>query len=216
MKRQLFFDLDGTLIDSSEGIYKSIIFAMEQLNLAEPTKETLRKFIGPPLKKSFELYCQLDGETADAAVAYYRENYGVTGMFQITPYEDIIEVIEVLSQTNSLYIATSKPEKFAREILNHLNLSKYFEGIYGADLLGKRSEKAEVISYALAHHPTIIAKEAIMIGDREHDILGGKENGMQTLGVLYGFGSKEELLGAGTDQLAARPKDILCVLEKFN
>ncbi|MGM0123482.1 phosphoglycolate phosphatase [Enterococcus sp. AZ194] len=214
MNKHLLFDLDGTIIDSSEGIYNSVQYAAEKLSLPKLTIETLRKFIGPPLKESFQVYCSLDDKKADEAVAYYRENYQESGMFQIAPYEGITEVIKALNQNNSIYIATSKPEKFAKEILTYLELSDYFEGIYGADLAGERSQKAEVISYALSHHPEIDKKQAVMIGDREHDIFGGKVNHLMTLGVLYGFGSKEELLSAGADKLADNPNDIVRVLSE--
>ncbi|EOL48735.1 HAD hydrolase, family IA [Enterococcus phoeniculicola] len=214
MKRAIFFDLDGTLIDSSEGIFSSILFAAERLNLEYPNSELLRKFIGPPLKTSFEKYLGLDEKSANKAVHAYREYYAKKGMYQIKPYDGIKEVLEALSIEKNVYIATSKPEIFAKEILEYLGFSDYFVGIYGADLDGKRSEKSEVISHVLSRHPEI--KQAVMIGDRKHDMVGGKRNNLATLGVLYGFGSEKELLSAGADQLARVPSDILDKLKKIN
>lgn len=214
MKRAILFDLDGTIIDSSEGIFASILFATETLKLAYPDSETLRKFIGPPLKTSFERYLELDEVLANKAVQAYRAYYAKKGMYQVKIYDGIKDVLEALSSEYIVCIATSKPEIFAKKILDSLKFTEYFSGIYGADLEGNRSEKTAVISYALSHHPEI--KQAIMIGDREHDVIGGKQNKLATLGVLYGFGSKQELVSAGADQLVKTPYDILDKLKTIN
>ena len=212
MRKKVLFDLDGTIIDSSEGIYGSIQYAMEKMGKEQLAQDVLRSFVGPPLIESFR-GLGFDEAAAQQAVAFYRENYRQAGMFQVQPYPLIEETLQELAQDHDLYIATSKPEVFAKEILTHLKYDGYFKGIYGADLENKRGEKAAVIRYAL----TEIEKEqkvqqTIMIGDREHDILGAKENQLPAIGVLYGFGSKEELLDAGAIALAAETQELLALI----
>lgn len=206
MKECLFFDLDGTLIDSSQGIFSSIRYSLAKINGPTLEEEQLRSFIGPPLADSFKKI-GLSDKQLELAVRYYRENYAKEGIKQIVVYEGIPEALAKLSETKTLYLATSKPEHFAEEILAVLGFEKYFTGIYGADMEGKRAAKADVLAYAL--EAAAIDKEAaVMIGDRKHDILGGKANGLATAGVLYGFGSQEELAAAGAEKLFATPQAV--------
>lgn len=213
MKQQLFFDLDGTIIDSSEGIYSSIRYALEKLGHEPLSTDGLRAFVGPPLINSFR-DLGFTEETAQRAVKYYRENYREKGMFQITPYEKIETTLAELSETHDVFIATSKPEIFAKEILSYLDFTDYFKGIYGADLENKRGEKAAVLAYALEKADGNTS--ALMIGDRSHDILGAKANGLSAIGVLYGFGSEEELLSAGAVALAEKPLDLLELIRMYH
>lgn len=206
MKQQLFFDLDGTIIDSSEGIYSSIRYALEKLAHPPLSTDALRSFVGPPLIDSFR-DLGFTEDKAQRAVNYYRENYRDKGMFQVKPYEAIEKTLAMLSETHEIFIATSKPEIFAKEILAYLGFNDYFKGIYGADLENKRGEKAAVLAYALEKANGNAS--ALMIGDRSHDILGAKANGLSAIGVLYGFGSKEELLSAGAVALAEQPLELL-------
>ncbi|MHC5229754.1 HAD family hydrolase [Enterococcus sp. LJL99] len=211
----LLFDLDGTITDSAEGIINSVIYALEKMSQPVPEKKELYSFIGPPLKESFETICQLNEVDAQRAVTYYREYYQKEGLYQNQVYQGIPELLIHLNELGyPLYIATSKPEVFAKEILVHFELTGYFKGIYGASLDGVRSKKADVIAYALKEAKLEMKKDVIMIGDRKHDILGGKENNLDTIGVLYGFGNREELQIAQATYLAATPNEIMEIVEK--
>ena len=209
----LFFDLDGTIMDSSEGIIHSIIYALKKMNRTIPKKEQLYSFIGPPLKESFQRNCQLSETQANLAVNYYREYYVEKGLYQNQLYKGIPELLSSLKNRGcQLYIATSKPEVFAKKILDYYELTDYFKGIYGASLDGKRSKKADVLAYALKKSRITAKNETVMIGDRQHDIIGGKENDLDTIGVLYGFGSKEELQKARATYLVKTPKEIIDIV----
>ncbi|MCD5003316.1 HAD-IA family hydrolase [Enterococcus saccharolyticus] len=207
-KDNILFDLDGTIIDSSEGIYASINYAMRKLNKEELPSNVLKTFVGPPLLESF-IRIGLTQEKAELAVGYYRELYKKEGMYQVAVYEGMQETLQKLSQDKNIFIATSKPEYFAKKILDYLKFSDYFTGIYGADLAGLRSEKAAVIQYALAMEKLENLSSIVMIGDRKHDILGAKENNLESIGVLYGFGDEKELMAAGANQLISRPIELL-------
>lgn len=209
-QKNLLFDLDGTLIDSSEGIYQSINYAMSQMGHIELSQSLLKSFIGPPLLDSF-LKLGFSDEQAQKAVYHYRENYGRSGIYQIKAYAGIDETLKKLSETHDLFLATSKPEKFAKNILNHLKFFHYFTGIYGADLEGVRSKKKDVIRYALSSEK-VDASDALMIGDREHDIKGALANNVAAIGVLYGFGDKDELQAAGALQVVVQPLDLIELL----
>lgn len=196
--KTILFDLDGTITDSSEGIINSVTYALEKMNLRLPTKNELYSFIGPPLNDSFKQLYNLDKKSTEQAVSYYREYYQVKGMYQNHVYEGILELLLTLKKADCcLYIATSKPEIYAKKILEHFHLSDYFNGIYGASLDGSRSKKGDVIRYALKEAKISSLNETIMIGDRSHDILGAKENSLASIGVLYGFGDVAELKGQG-------------------
>lgn len=212
MKEIVFFDLDGTLIDSSRGIYMSINYALEKMDWPTLTEEQLRTFIGPPLLDSFKKIGMTD-ETAELGVKYYRELYAQKGMYEVHVYDGISDTLAALHQTKALYLATSKPEKFAKEIIENLGFSNYFSGIYGADLEGKRSAKSDVLAYALSE-TNAVKEEAVMIGDRQHDVLGAKNNGLASIGVLYGFGDREELKIAGADAIIQHPQELLSLLDK--
>ena len=209
--KNVLFDLDGTLIDSSQGIFSSINYAMKKMNHPLLSQELLKSFIGPPLLDSF-VRIGFSNEKAIEAVQYYRENYHHFGMYQVKPYPEIEKVLNRLSSTHHLYLTTSKPEYFAVKILQHLNFTSFISGVYGADLEGKLSQKADVIHYALTNE-SILVTETLMVGDREHDIKGANENGIDGLGVLYGFGDKKELLDAGAICTVERPIDLLEIFE---
>lgn len=198
------FDLDGTLTDNSQGITNSVRHALKYYGIEAENKDLLG-FIGPPLYESFEKYYGIkDGHKA---VEHYREYYRDKGIFENRVYEGIPEALETLKKAGKkLYVATSKPEDFARAILDHFELSPYFEGIYGATMDSSRVAKPDIIAFLLQEHPDI--QNPIMIGDREHDILGAKENEIASAGVLYGFGSREELENAGADYILARPENL--------
>lgn len=211
--KELFFDLDGTIVDSSEGIFASVRYALAKMALPPLTDEQLQSFIGPPLSKSFE---KLGLTTAEAAagVAYYRENYRDGGIFQARVYEGIETLLAQLSRDPEikLYLATSKPEVFAKQILAHFLLEGYFDGIYGADLEGERVAKEDVLAYALSESGTVGNPTVWMIGDREHDMIGGRLNGVTPVGVLWGFGDTSELTAAGAAYLVQTPSELTEIL----
>lgn len=213
MYQTILFDLDGTITDSGSGIMRSILYATEQLGWPAPSEETLRSFIGPPLYESF-LHMAPSAEAAQQAVGHYRAYYQRKGMFENHVYPGIPEVLTRLKEAGAkLYIATSKPEEFAKKIITHFDLDRYFTGIYGASMDGHRSKKADVIQYALTEAQLDPTKEAIiMVGDRNHDILGAQQNGLDSIGVLYGFGEETELQEAGATFLVQSPKDLGAIL----
>ncbi len=204
------FDLDGTLTDSGEGIMNSIRHALHKFGITEYEETTLRKFIGPPLAECFQKYFNLSSEEAKAGIDYYREYYTDGGMFENEVYHGVKELLEGLkAKGKTLIVATSKPELFAEQILEHFDLAKYFDCIAGASMDETRVHKDEVIAYAMQKYKEIDHKKSVMIGDRSHDIMGGKANGMDTIGVLYGFGNREELEEAGADIIVETPEEIL-------
>lgn len=212
----LLFDLDGTITDSAEGIIHSVRYALNKQGKKIPDDCQLTSFIGPPLAESFQTVCQLKEEEIAQAILDYREYYQKKGLFESQLYPDIPKLLLALQQLNlPLYVATSKPEKFARQLLAHYRLTDYFRGIYGASLDGTRAKKSTVIAYALEQAEIDPTETTIMIGDRSHDILGASENGLKSIGVLYGFGTSEELRKAGADKLVSSPLEILsCITEK--
>ena len=211
-KQILLFDLDGTLTDSAPGIIHSAIYALESFGIhADPAD--LRKFIGPPLSQSFEEFYGFSKTQATEAVKKYREYFAEKGIFENEPYPGIEAILRQLQQNGKrLLVATSKPEVFAKRILEHFSLSAYFEGITGSELDGTRTDKAEVIAYALQKAGIHEKETAVMIGDRKHDILGAQKNGLESIGVLYGYGSREELELAGATQIVLSPLELLRIL----
>ena len=206
--RCIFFDLDGTLTDSGPGILASVAYALGKLGVEPPEPEKLRPFIGPPLLWSFAHFYGFDEEKSREAVRLYREYFTAGGMFENSVYPGVPEALERLRCAPfRLAIATSKPELFSRQIIGHFDLDGYFEAVCGATMDETRTEKAEVIRYALE---TLGAKaeESLMVGDREHDVLGAHTVGVPCLGALWGYGSREELTKAGADALAETPEEM--------
>lgn len=210
---RVFFDLDGTLTDPFEGITNSVAYALEKSGVKPPDRSRLACFIGPPLHKSFAEEFGFSNAEALKAVEYYREYYADKGIFENAVFDGVPEMLEaLLSRGKKLAVATSKPEEFAEIILRHYNLERYFYMVAGATMDTGRTEKSDVIAYAL-EKGGVRANAAIMVGDRKHDILGAKANGLFSCGVLYGYGSEEELIGAGADYLAKTPEDLLSVIK---
>lgn len=216
MYKYILFDLDGTLTDPGLGITNAVMHALKKFNIEVPDRSELYKFIGPPLLESFQRYYGMSEEESQMALQYYREYFKPYGLYENTVY-DGIEVLlsELKKQGKKLVLATSKPEPFAIEILRHFELEKYFDFIAGATMDEKRVRKADVIAYALESCEIAKLSEAIMVGDREHDVLGAKEVGMVCVGVLYGYGDLEELEKAGADYIAEKPEDILKIVSEW-
>lgn len=202
MKYHYFlFDLDGTLTDSSEGICKSVQYALSKMGIEEGDLRSLEKFIGPPLRMSFMEHYGFEGDVAEEAVAFYRERYNAVGKFENVPYEGIPQLLQALKEAGAvLGIASSKPDVFVHEILDHFELSQYFDVICGSDLEGKRDSKEAVIEAALEQMGVKCEAdktEVLMIGDRHFDIDGAKYFGLDSAGVYYGFAKPGELEAAG-------------------
>ncbi len=214
--RYVLFDLDGTLVDSGEGITRSVEFALAHFGIFPASREELFCFIGPPLVDSFMRFYGFSRERAGEAADIYRSRYRVKGVHENKVYPGIPELLESLVNTGfSPVLATSKPEVFANVVLEDTGLKRYFRFIAGAELddaEGRkrklRLKKDEVIAYALEQLGAEPAS-ALMVGDREHDILGAKANGVDSVGVLFGFGSRGELEEAGADYIAESPGDVL-------
>ena len=207
-KKYILFDLDGTITDSCEGIVNSVRYALKKFEIIEYDTEVLYKFIGPPLLDSFMKYYGFSKEKAVTAVKYYREYYSKTGIFENRLYEGIGELLKELHQNGKrVILATSKPEKFADIILEHFNISKYFDFVGGATMNEKRSQKEEVIDYILKSQ-NINPDNAVMIGDTKFDIIGAHMFGMEAIGVLYGFGSEQDLIDANADHIVANVNEL--------
>ncbi|MDO4554328.1 MAG: HAD family hydrolase [Lachnospiraceae bacterium] len=214
-KEIVLFDLDGTLTNPMIGITKSVQYALKKFGIEEPDLWNLTKFIGPPLMYSFETFYGFSKEEAAKAVEYYREYYSPTGIFENKAYDGMKELLESLkSRGMILAVATSKPEEYAIRILDHFEMSEYFTYIGGA-LMNGRTDKAQVISYVLETLSANLDK-TIMVGDREHDILGAKKNHLDSIGVLYGYGNRQELEKAGADWIVADVDELREQLIRLN
>ena len=206
----VLFDLDGTLTDPGEGITKSVGYALKKFDIITQDRRELYKFIGPPLKDSFMKYYGFSEEKAEQAIAYYREYFRDIGIFENEVYEGVENMLRSLHDDGKrLVLATSKPEEFAIRILDHFGLKKYFAVTAGASMDSSRSKKGDVIAYAISLCENFNKDTAVMIGDREHDIIGAKENGLKSIGVLYGYGDENELKTAGADYIVSTTEDIL-------
>ena len=205
----LLFDLDGTLTDPAEGITNSVTHALKKWNIEVSDKKELYCFIGPPLSASFKKYYGFSEEDALKCVEYYRDYFRDKGIFENKVYVGIPELLKKLKGSGkTLVLATSKPEKFAKVILDHFDLAKYFDFVAGASMDESRNKKEDVIRYALSLAEISDVSKAVMIGDREQDILGAKINGLESIGVLYGYGDIAEHTAAGATYIAEKVDDI--------
>lgn len=215
-QKYLLFDLDGTLTDPGEGITNSVAYALEKFDVFIEDRRELYPYIGPPLTDSFRRCHGLTAAQAADALGYYREYFSVKGMFENIPYEGISAFLESLqSKGYTLLIATSKPEEFTAQILQHFSLDKHFAFVAGNTLEESRPTKASVIAYLRERYPAINADNAVMIGDRKYDIEGAKQNGLPSIGVLYGYGSREELETAGATAIAADLEELSETIERL-
>jgi phosphoglycolate phosphatase len=196
------FDLDGTLTDPGIGITKSVAYALKKFGIEVKDLTELYKFIGPPLIESFERFYGFSHEDAVLGVEYYREYFSTQGIFENKVYDGIEEMLTSLKESGcKLIVATSKPEVFAVQILEHFKLDQYFSYIAGANMDETRTKKDEVIEYAIEVNNIADRSKVVMIGDREHDIMGAKKAGLHSIGVLYGYGDRNELANAGADDI---------------
>jgi phosphoglycolate phosphatase len=200
--KHILFDLDGTLTDSAEGVTRSVQYALQKFGL-ESTPQELQPFIGPPLQQSFQNHYGFSENKARQAVSYYREYFREKGIFQNRLYPSVKKMLERLSAGGArLYVATSKPTVFAEKVLQLFRIESFFELVVGSNLDGTRVDKAEVIGYLLEQIKPLDKTETVMVGDREHDILGAKACGLDSIAVTYGYGSPAELSAAGPTAIA--------------
>ncbi|PKF31509.1 putative hydrolase [Acinetobacter proteolyticus] len=195
--KNIFIDLDGTLTDPKTGIHGSIRFALEKLGQPIADEVDLDWTIGPPLKASLaKLLNTQDDALAEQALLAYRERFSVTGLFENEVYPTVVDTLQQLqAQGYALFLATAKPIIYAKQILVHFQLDQYFTEMYGSELTGERTNKADLIAYILEQQQ-LDAQHCIMVGDRQYDIIGARANGIETIAVNYGYGRAEELAQA--------------------
>ena len=209
MYQTVLFDLDGTLTDPGIGITNSVAYALKKSGIEPPDRRELYPFIGPPLQDSFEMFYGFSKEDAKAAVGFYREYYREKGIYENRLYDGMDKLLAQLCDAGkTLLVATSKPQEFAVQILDYFHIRQYFAFIAGSEMDGSRVNKDEVILYALQEGNIADKSSAIMTGDREYDIRGAAAAGLDSIGVLFGYGSREELETAGASYLAGQPADI--------
>ncbi len=209
----ILFDLDGTLTNSQLGITTCVAYALESFGRHTENPEELRKFIGPPLKESFVKYYNMTDGEGDRAVEKYRERFATVGLYENEVYAGIPELLQKLkAQGKTLLVATSKPTVYSDKILEHFGLKEYFSYIAGSELDGTRVNKAEVIQYALEQMKITESEKIVMIGDKEHDMIGAGICGVDSIGVLYGFGEREELENHGATYIAETVSDLEKIL----
>lgn len=200
----LLFDLDGTLTDSTEGIVRCLEYALERMGFDIP--EDKNKFLGPPLYRSFAEFCGMNEEQVNEAVRIFRERYSTVGLFENRVYEGVPEMLKRLRDGGKrIMVATSKPEVYAVRIFDRFGLSQFFEIVGGANINGTRNDKDEVIEYVLEKAGISDRSSVLMIGDRRQDVIGAHKTGLKCMGILWGFGSIEELTEAGADFIAETP-----------
>ena len=203
----LFFDLDGTVSNNFQGISRCLNFALEQLGLRQLTDIEMLPFIGPPFRES--LPRAFPGINTEAALKLYRERYATVGWLENSLYEGVPQAINTLhSQGFTIALCTSKPRVFAERIIEHFDLARYFKGIHGPELDGKFDRKTELLAHLIEHYKTA-PENALMIGDRDKDVEAALHVGAHSLGVLWGFGSRQELCDAGATHIVARPDELV-------
>lgn len=213
MKKVILFDLDGTLSDPKVGITKSVQYALQKMNITEPELDKLECFIGPPLQDSFKEFYGLNEEEAKLAIEFYRERFKEKGMFENELYPGIPELLRSLKGL-TLVVATSKPTVFSEQILDFFDIHQYFDLVVGSNLDGTRSSKTEIIQYILDRYSDHKSEDFIMIGDRKHDIIGANNTGIYSIGVTYGYGSRQELEDVNATYIVDRVSELIEVIKK--
>jgi phosphoglycolate phosphatase len=211
----LLFDLDGTLTDPKPGITSCIRFALDQLGVSCPGDDALVNFIGPPLRDTFAtLLDTLETARIEEAMGFYRQRFAATGLYENQVYAGVPAMLEHCQrEATAMYVATSKPAVYAERIVQHFGLDHHFRQVYGAELDGRREDKADLVAYVLASEG-VGAQTAVMIGDRAADVRAARANGVRSIGVLWGYGSAHELLDAGVDILCKTPSELAAHLSE--
>lgn len=211
--KHILFDLDGTIINSSLGVTNSVMHSLKKLGEPIPEREELYKFIGPPLFTSYTQYCGFSQEKANLAIEYYREHFEKKDLFNNELYSGIEDVLSCIHDSEkTLIVATSKPEVFAKQILDKFDISKYFDFIIGATFDGKRNHKDEVLDYILKNCNIDDKQDCVLVGDTRFDAIGAKNVGIDCIGVAYGFGTKQELTQNGVITIADKVEDLKRIL----
>jgi phosphoglycolate phosphatase len=210
--KAVFFDLDGTLTDSGEGIINCAILALEHFGLPIPSREALRVFVGPPLDQSF-INHGVPADKTEEAIRVYRSRYTTIGKFENFPYPGVEGLLQKLKNAGCrLFVATSKPEGMSVEILEKFQLAHYFEKICGATLDGSRSHKADVIAYLLGQVDGV--ENVVMVGDTAFDVIGAKAHGIPTIGVSWGYGKVSDMENAGAVSIAHSMEELYDLIMK--
>jgi phosphoglycolate phosphatase len=209
MLKNVFFDLDGTLTDPSEGITGCIRYSLANLGRPSLSNIELQSYIGPPLRDGFkQLLGSDDASLIEKAVGLYRERFSNIGIFENTVYPGVVDLLSALNKGSiKVYLVTSKPKYYAEIIIKHFQLTQWFQDIYGSEMDGRFSNKAELVKLLL-NNRNIGPGEAVMVGDRKEDIIAGKANGTKTIGVTYGFGSEQEITDSAPDYICNNPLEI--------
>lgn len=216
-KQNIFFDLDGTLTDSMPGITRAVQYALRHYGIEAEDLNKLKPFVGPPLQDSFREYYDFSEQDARDAVYVFREYYNVRGWMENAPYAGVRDMLkELKAQGRALYVATSKPDQMAKQVLSHFGLTEYFAFIGGATEDGAREKKDDIIRYVMESCKLTDPETIMMVGDRRHDVEGAHKAGIQAAGVLYGYGSRNELVKAGADWIAETPKELAELLKKLS
>lgn len=214
MYEYVFFDLDGTLTDPGIGITNSVMYALKKWNIEAADRSELYKFIGPPLEDSFQKYYGFSEEDAMKSVHYFREYFRTNGIYENEIFAGTETLLDMVKKSGrKVVLATSKPQEFAEIILKHFHIDQYFDYVAGATMDCSRNKKADVIRYALDQCNVTDRSKVVMVGDREHDVYGAKENGLDCIGVLCGYGSREELEAAGAAHIVENIEDIFTLLD---
>lgn len=200
----ILLDLDGTVTDSMEGITKSIQYALKHFGIEVKDLNDLRKFVGPPLKESLMEFCHFSTDEAKEGIRKYRERFAETGIYENAVYPGMERLLQELNEAGKqVMLATGKPAYYAEKILDHFHLSRYFKFVGGSGLDGSLSRKDEVIRHVLENNDIQDLSDVVMVGDRKHDIIGARNTGIDCIGVLYGYGGREELTQAGAKRIVA-------------
>ena len=211
-KKAIFFDLDGTLTDSGEGIINCATLALEHFGIPVPSREQMRVFVGPPLDQTFIKF-GIPADKTDEAIKVFRSRYTTVGKFENFPYPGIREMLHTLTeQGHRLFIATSKPEIMANEVLEHFELAEFFEKIAGATLDGSRSHKADVITYLLGLTGDV--GQTLMVGDTAFDVIGAAAHGIPTIGVSWGYGKVTDMEDAGATAIAHSMEELVDLINQ--
>ncbi len=215
--KAVLFDLDGTLTDPGIGITNSVMYSLKHWGIEVEDRSQLYGFIGPPLLHSFAQFYGFSPEKAAEALVYYREYYREKGIYENDLYPGVPQMLADLKAAGyRVLLATSKPNQFARIILDYFDLTKYFDDIAAASMDESRNTKDQVLAYAMTLLPDVERNEMVMVGDRYFDTQGAAKFGMPCIGVLYGYGSREELLETGAAALAESPEDVVRIIENHS
>jgi len=210
--RNVLFDLDGTLTDPAQGIVRCIQHSLNTLEIACPSHDELTRYIGPPLREVFVSICSSSDEVLiERAVTVFRERFSTIGLFENTPYEEVSEMLSSLDGDYQLFVATSKPQLYAEKILHHFSLAHHFVEIHGNDLAGRLDDKAELVKELIVRRE-LRPEQTVMVGDRMHDVIAARKNGVASVAVTYGYGSESELVEAGANYFCDSPTAVVEVI----